>query len=145
MSLHLLGVESIERPIRRLSRSGAVVSLAGLAAGALLWREHPVLGAFGGAALASNVHGLATRRLTWREAGTDLGRHVVATAGSLALPRHPAIGYMAAAIAAELLIDGEGGGLVERAAQHITGPRRVEVIDAEVVPSKKTTALAKAA
>ena len=96
----------------------AIVSLIAGFFGSLLWRRHPVLGFLHAVALADNGQALAAGERTWKQAAEDIGKHVVATAGSLALPTHPAIGYVAAAVAADLLVDGKGGGVFERMAKH---------------------------
>lgn len=135
--------------LRPVSKANLLAGLAGGLAGGVLWRKHPVLGVLGGYALTSSVHDVATGERTLTQAGERVGQAVVATAGSLALPSHPAIGYVAAAIAANLLIDEEGTGLLQEWAHRAKRLRdRPEVIDAEVVdvkPDNTTTALAKAA
>lgn len=144
MDLDLLGADSPTQPEvyrhrPRLSLSGALLSIAAGAAGSLLWRKHPVLGFLGGSAVAGNVHAAATGDQSWKEAGERMGRHVVATAGSLALPAHPALGYVAAAFAADLLLDDKGGGVFADWAHHIA-KREPEVIDVTPVDTTKVLA-----
>ncbi len=74
--------------------------------GAALWRAHPVLGFLGASGLASNAHGYASSRLTLKQTGVNVGQHLAAVAGSLALGSHPAIGYVAGMLAADLILDG---------------------------------------
>lgn len=114
----------------------SVVSIVAGAIGASLVPSHPVLAFLNTAALAGNTHAVLKKERTVKDAAKRLGQHLVATAGSLAMPSYPAIGYVAGAIAADLLIDGKGGGIVEE--------MMPDVIDAEIVeerPAPKTTAL----
>jgi len=130
--LDFLGGTQVAKPSRApMSLSGNVVALGAGAVGAILWRRHPVLGFLGGSALASNVHALATKNRTFVEAGKRMGKHFVAVAGSLALPSHPAVGYVAGAVAGDLLLDGAGGGIIEEWA-HFAGvqePQHIEILD----------------
>lgn len=140
MSLDLLGAESPTQPVvhrhrPRLSLAGSLLSIGAGVVGSVLWRKHPVLGFLGASAVAGNVHAAATGDQTWREAGERMGRHVVATAGSLALPAHPALGYVAAAFAADLLLDDKGGGVFSEWAHHIA-KREPEVIDVTPADAK---------
>lgn len=131
-SLDFIGATSPALPPHALP---PIVMSAGVGIlGAVLWRAHPVLGFLGASALASNAYDLATRRQTWKQTGLRVGKHVAAVAGSLALHSHPAIGYVAGAVAADLLIDGKGGGVMEEWA-HRTGlaPGQPEIIDAVAV------------
>lgn len=107
-----------EPPVRSHVRPAVVSLIAGFF-GSILWRRHPVLGFLHAVALADNGQALAAGERTWKQAAGDVGKHVVATAGSLALPSHPAIGYVAAAVAADLLVDGRGGGILERMFEHV--------------------------
>ena len=132
--LDFLGTEPSAKPARiPMSLSGSAVAIGAGVIGAALWRKHPVLGFLGLSAFASNAHALATRNRSFGEAGKRMGKHFVAVAGSLALQSHPAVGYIAGAVAADLLLDGTGGGIVEEWA-HYAGvrdePQRVEIIDA---------------
>lgn len=105
------------------SRATALATVAGAVFGSLLWRQHPVLGLLGGAAAAGSAAEVALGEATWQEGASRVGKHLVAATGSLALPTHPALGYVAAAVAADLLLDGEGGGVLERAHAWATGAR----------------------
>lgn len=132
--LDFLGAELPIKPSARIpiSLSAGAVALVAGAIGAAICRKHPVLAFLSASALASNAHALATKNRTLTEAGKRMGKHVVAVAGSLALQSHPAVGYIAGAVAADLLLDGTGGGIVEEWA-HYAGvrdaPERVEIID----------------
>lgn len=130
--LDTLGAEPAGGLHHPISWPSTVVSLGAGAVGALLSRKHPVLGFLGASALASNVHAVAAGDRTWRDAGRRIGKHVMAVAGSLAMPTHPAVGYVAGAVAGDLLIDGEGGGIVEEFA-HYAGvreaPQKIEIVD----------------
>lgn len=130
--LDILGAEPAGGLTRPISVPSAAVSLAAGAIGALLSRKHPVLGFLGASALASNIHAVAAGDRTWKNAAKRIGKHVVAVAGSLAMPKHPAVGYVAGAVAGDLLLDGEGGGIVEEWA-HYAGvrevPEKIEMID----------------
>jgi len=108
-----MGAEELQLQPPRVTWQRVVVSLVAGVLGSRLFPKHPVLSFLGSAALASNVHAAATGEKSWYGAIRRVGCHVVATAGSLALPKHPAIGYVAGAIAGDLLLDGEGGGIVE--------------------------------
>ena len=130
--LDFLGGAQVAKPSRApMSLSGNAVAIGAGAVGAILWRRHPVLGFLGASALASNAHALATNNRTLTDAGKRLGKHIVAVAGSLALPSHPAVGYVAGAVAGDLLLDGAGGGIIEEWA-HFAGvqePQRIEILD----------------
>lgn len=139
----LLGAErAIARPMS--FGRGALAIGAGLV-GALLIRKHPVLAFLNAAALASNTHAVITNDRTVKGAIKRMGRHVVATAGSLALPKHPAMGYVAGAIAADLLIDDEGGGIIEEWADYegVRSTPKKEIIDAKFSEVKTNNALVK--
>lgn len=127
--LDLLGAER-RRVVRPLSASSLAIAVGGGLIGCFAWRKHPVLGFMGGAALTANTHALIAGHRTWKDAATRVGQHVVATAGSLALPAHPAFGYVAAAVAADLLVDGKDGGIIEEWAHH-AGADDSTIIDVE--------------
>ena len=103
----MLGAQEIKKP-ELLGKSdpwiATVATLAGGTAGALLWRKHQVLGLLNGFAVGGNVARVATKEITLRRAAENLGAHVVATASSLGLPSHPAIGYVAGAAGANLFL-----------------------------------------
>jgi hypothetical protein len=126
-----------------MSWGRGILALAAGALGAVLVPKHPMLAFLNTAALASNVHAVAKGERTAKDAIKRMGRHVVATAGSLALPKYPAMGYVAGAIAAELLIDGEGGGIIEEWSDYegIRNTPKREVLDAEFSEVKPTKAL----
>lgn len=130
--LDILGAEPAGGMVRQVSLSSTAVSLGAGALGAFLSRKHPVLGFLGASALASNIHAVAAGERTWRNAGHRIGKHVMAVAGSLAMPKHPAVGYVAGAVAGDLLIDGDGSGIVEEWA-HYAGvrdaPQNIEIVD----------------
>lgn len=138
----LLGAEPVKPT---LSFKRLTVALASGAVGALLMPRHPVLGFLNAAAVASNALAVEEGERTWPEAIKRMGRHIVATAGSLALPTHPAMGYVAGAVAADMLIDDEGGGILEEWADFEGIPSvgsDPNIIDAEIV-SDNTKALVK--
>lgn len=139
----ILGAEVIRR---RLPAKRTLLALAAGAVGAVLVKKHPVLAFLGSAAAASNVHAVVTGERTFKQAAQRMGRHVVATVGSLSVPKYPAMGYVAGAVAADLLIDGEGGGIIEEFTDYegIRSSLRGEVIDAEYTETKTPgTALTK--
>lgn len=131
--LDILGADEIKNLARPISWSSTAVSAGVGVLGALAWRRHPVLGFLGASALASNVHAVAAGDRGWKAAGKRMGKHLVAVAGALALPSHPAVGYVAGAVAGELLLDGDGSGIVEEWA-HYAGvrdaPQKIEILDA---------------
>jgi hypothetical protein len=136
--LDLLGADvEAAAPKKPITLGRGVVAVAAGALGALAWPAHRTLGFLNAAALASNTHAVVTGDRSWKDGVKRMGRHIVASAGSLALPNHPAIGYVAGAIAADLLIDGDGGGIIEEWARY------EDVIDGEVVESKPTAAIVK--
>jgi hypothetical protein len=153
--LVLLGAETQTKPARPVSLSSTALSIGVGTIAALAYPKHPVLLFLGTSALASNVHAVATGNRTWKEAARRIGRHIVAAAGSLALPSNPAVGYVAGAIAGDLLLDGSGGGIIEEWAHyagvewaHYAGVQEerpaVEVIDVTPIPpDHQTTALVK--
>jgi hypothetical protein len=127
-----------ERPARQLPVKRTLLALAAGAAGAVLVKKHPVLAFLGSAALASNVHAVAVGERTLKQAIQRMGRHVVATAGSLSVAKYPVMGYIAGAVAADMFIDGEGGGIIEEFTDYegIRSSLRGEVIDAEFTETK---------
>lgn len=140
-----LGAEELELPVK-ISWSRSAIAIAAGALAAALAPKHPVLAFFGIAAVTSNTHAVLAGDRTWKAAVKRVGRHVVATAGALALPKYPAMGYVAGAVAGDLLIDDEGGGIIAEWADYegVRAPRpRGEVIDVQVVEQPQTTALAK--
>lgn len=151
MSLELLGAETppprskLPARLRPVTRANLLASIAGGVAGLLAWRRHPVLGFLGGSVLANSTHDVATGERTWVQAGERVGQAVVATASSLALPSHPALGYVAGAVASSFLINEDGDGFLQEWA-HRTRRLKADdpnVIDAEVTPP--TTALVRRA
>lgn len=127
MGLDFIGAAPDAKQPHPLSLVDVGIALAAGAAGAALWRGHRVLGFLGASALGSNAHAVATGRRGWKDAARRLGKHVVATGGALALTSHPAIGYVGGAVAADLLLDGNGGGLLEEFA-HYTGIQETETV-----------------
>jgi hypothetical protein len=142
--LDILGADAIAKPSLSLKRLSLAVTAGAL--GALLVPRHPVLAFMNAAALASNTLAVEEGERSWPDALKRMGRHIVATAGSLALPTYPAIGYVAGAVAADLFIDNEGGGIIEEWADFEgvspTPPKNDNIIDAEIV-SDHTKALVK--
>jgi hypothetical protein len=137
-----LGAEPVAH-IARPSFGRSAIALAAGAVGAMFVPKHRVLAFLDTAALAGNVHAIASGDRSWKDAFRRLGRHVVATAGSLALPAYPVMGYIAGAIAGDLLLDGEGGGIIEEWTEYEGVAPRRDVIDAEIVETKSNTALVK--
>lgn len=86
------------------SWAAVAATLAGGAAGALVWRRHPVLGLLNGFALGGNTARVLTGEIPIRRAAENLGAHAIATAVSLGLPSHPAIGYVAGAASANIFL-----------------------------------------
>lgn len=127
-----------ELPHRKLPVTRTLLALVAGALGAVTVKKHPVLAFLGTAALASNAHAVAVGERSIKQAVQRLGRHVVATAGSLSVPKYPAMGYVAGAVAADMLIDGEGGGLIEEFTDYegIRSSIKGEVIDAEYTETK---------
>lgn len=111
----LLGVEP--QPVAERSatkwRPLAAAAIGGIA-GAVLWRSHPILGHLGGWALGRNIYGLATKERTLPQVGRALGSHAVATAASLSLPAYPVLGYIAGAVASDLLLSGDESNFARR-------------------------------
>lgn len=135
---HGFDILGAELPKRQLPVTRTLIALGAGALGAMLVPKHPVLAFLGTAAAASNAHAVVAGERDWKAAVKRMGRHVVATVGSLSVPKYPAMGYVAGAVAADMLIDGEGGGLIEEftAYEGITSPSRGEVIDAEFTETK---------
>jgi hypothetical protein len=131
----ILGAEPPRQPI---SLKRTLVALGAGAVGALLVPKHPVLAFLGIAAAASNTHAVLAEERTMKQAIQRMGRHIVATVGSLSVPKFPAMGYVAGAVAADLFIDGEGGGIIEEFTDYegIRSSLRGDVIDAEFTETK---------
>jgi hypothetical protein len=130
-----------------MSLARVAIALSAGAVGALLTPKHRVLAFLDVAAAASNVHAVALGERTWQDAIRRMGRHVVATVGALSVPKSIAAGgYIAGAIAGDMLFDGEGGGIIEELANYegVVGKKSSrDVIDAEfreVTPSSKALA-----
>lgn len=136
--LALLGAdrEVVRRKVRP-SISSAAVAVIGGAVGSALSGAHPVLGFLGGATVAGNAYGLARGDRTWKQAAERVGRHVVAAAGSLALPSHPVIGWCAGALAADLLMDEDDGGIIDEWVHHFKA-REGERVEADALPLRRT-------
>jgi hypothetical protein len=135
--LDFLGAEVLPKPAP-LTWGRTTLALMSGVVGAIFFRKHPVLAFLNAGALASNIHAVATGDRSVKNAIKRMGRHLVSTAGSLALPNHPAMGYVAGAVAADLLIDDEGGGIIDEWADYegISRSRqqqRQDVIDAEFI------------
>lgn len=91
-----------------------VASLGGGVLGAVLWRKHWLLATLLGTAAGRNIYGVYVKERDWKDGVRNMGQHLTATAGALALPTHPLVGYLAGAVAGEVLIDGKGNGLLEQ-------------------------------
>lgn len=89
--------------------------------GAIMWPGHRILGGLAGLAVGRNAAGLASGNATVRDAVESLGAHAIATAGSLALPSYPAIGYIAGAAAGGLALSHEGKSARDRLRDVLVG------------------------
>jgi hypothetical protein len=139
-----LGAEPVKsKP--QLSVTRTTLALVAGAIGAYFVPKHPVLAFLNAGALASNLHAVSAGERTKTDAIKRMGRHIVATAGALAMPSHPAIGYIAGAIAGDLLIDGEGGGIIDEWAEYegVKNTKRADVIDAEYTEAQPNQTLVK--
>lgn len=136
--IHGFDILGAEVPRRQLPVKRTLLALAAGAVGAVLVKKHPVLAFLGTAAAASNAHAVATGERTFKQAAQRMGRHIVATVGSLSVPKYPAMGYVAGAVAADLFIDGEGGGIIEEFTDYegIRSSLRGDVIEAEYTETK---------
>jgi len=106
----LLGIDLEPQSIEHSTKWYPIAAAAiGGIAGAVLWRSHPILGHLGGWALGRNIYGLATKERTLPQVGRTLGSHAVATAASLSLPAYPVLGYIAGAVASDLLLNSDEG------------------------------------
>ena len=145
----VLGAEVIKAPSREIPWGRSALAIGAGAIAAMFVPKHPVLAFLDTAAAVSNAHAVMAGERTWKEAVRRMGKHVVATVGALAVPKYPAMGYVAGAVGADLLIDGEGGGIIEEFTDYegIRGNKikpRGDVIDAEFVETKTPgTALTK--
>lgn len=77
----------------RIADAQAVTPYIGAAAGALLWKEHRVLGLLGGLAAGSAVPSLLVKEERV-DALCRLGVATLATVGSLSMPKHPVVGFV---------------------------------------------------
>lgn len=113
------------------------LALAAGALAAVLSRKHPVLAFLGGAAVVSNTHAVLKGERTWKQAVNRMGKHVVASVASLSVPKYPALGYVAGAVAGDMLLDGEGGGIIEEFADYEGIKSRFkDAIDVEYTETK---------
>lgn len=135
---HGFDILGAEKPPRQIPMKRTMIALAAGAIGAVLVKKHPVLAFLGTAAAASNTHAVLAGERTVKQAIQRMGKHIVATAGSLSVPKYPVMGYVAGAVAADLLIDGEGGGIIEEFTSYegIRSTLRGDVIDAEFTETK---------
>jgi len=133
----MLGAEEL-RPSRQISWTRSAMAITAGAVAAVLVPTHPVLAFLDVAAAVSNAHAVAVGERTVKDAIKRMGRHVVATVGSLSVPKYPAMGYVAGAVAADLLIDGEGGGIIEEIADYegVRSSPRKDAIDVDFVETK---------
>jgi hypothetical protein len=134
----LLGAEVLKAAPRPITWTRSAVAFAAGALGVLLVPKHPVLTFLGAAAAASNAHAVLAGERTVKEALRRMGKHVVATAGSLSIPKYPGVGYVAGAVAGDLLLDGEGGGILDEFSNYegFRSKPRGDVIDAEFTETK---------
>lgn len=135
---HGFDILGAEVPKRQLPIKRTLIALASGVVGMVLVKKHPVLAFLGTAAAASNAHAVISGERTVTQAIKRMGRHIVATAGSLSVSKYPALGYVAGAVAADMFIDGEGGGIIEEFADYegIRSSLRGDVIDAEFTETK---------
>ncbi len=82
-------------------------TVAGAAAGTLLWSSHRLLGLLGGASLGRNVPALFHREDRKTAAG-NLASTGVAVAGSLLWRAHPALGFIFGLVAGRLVANQVG-------------------------------------
>lgn len=78
-------------------------TVVGAAAGAVLWRQHRVLGAVLGASLGRNLPALLDSGLR-RHAVCNMGTTGAAVAGALIFERNPLVGFGAGWVAANALV-----------------------------------------
>jgi hypothetical protein len=105
-----------------------VATLGGGLVGSLLWSRlptfgphHPVLGLLNGFALGGNAARAAVGEITPRRAVENIGAHAVATAGALALPSYPWLGYLAGAAGSNLFLRRTGDSYLERLDETVLG------------------------
>jgi hypothetical protein len=135
----LLGAEALEPAPKKFVWTRSALAIAAGAVAASVFKRHPVLAFLDTAAAVSNAHAVYVGERTWRDAAKRMGRHVVATVGSLTVPKYPAAGYVAGAVAGDLLFDGEGGGIIDEIANYEgikSSKPRGDVIDAEFTETK---------
>ena len=72
-----------------------------------------MLAFLGVSALTANVQAVQRGERSIKEAAKNMGRHVVASAGALAMPAHAWAGYLAGAFAGDLFFDHHGTGIVD--------------------------------
>jgi hypothetical protein len=139
--LDMLGAEPASLQHSFSWSRGTIALVAGALGAFVFRRSHPVLAFLDFSALASNTHAVVAKERSWQDAGRRMGRHLIATAGSLAMPKHGLIGYLAGAVGADMLIDGEGGGVIEEWARYTGVGGSGDVIDAEIVEEKPPAAM----
>lgn len=119
--------KSLENYERDAMITGAA-SIAGAIAGAVLWKQHRVLGLFSGGTAAAVASSLAlSKGKDWPDAVQRLGTTAGSVGGSLMWPRHPILGFLA-------------GGLVTGAATcFVPGTSSMKAIEAMRKDEKKLT------
>jgi len=118
----LLVLGADEPPRENNSLKLAAGLLGGVLLGAL-WGKHRALGVLNGFALGNNLSRIWLREISLRRGVENVGAHLVATAGSLALPSHPVIGYLAGALGGSMFIHRDDT-LLERVEETVVGKRR---------------------
>lgn len=137
----LLGAEL---PPKQMTWTRGILAVAAGAVAATLVPKHPFLAALGAASIASNAHAVAKGERTAKQALRRMGRHVIATAGSLALPKYPAIGWGAGFISSGFILDEEDSLLAEWSASEKSEKKKDDsIIDAEFTEKPDTKALVK--
>ena len=104
--LDVLGAEPITTGNKE--RNAVIRSVASLVVGSLaasMIPKHPVLGFIGASAATYNLVSVAQKETMPRDATRNMLKHAVAITGSLTMKTHPVWGYLAGAIAGNLLLD----------------------------------------
>jgi hypothetical protein len=124
-SLAALAAEPTQEPEVKPNGQSWVVgaTVGGGIAGCLLWKEHPILGMLDGFAVGGNFSRVVLRQIPVRRAAENLGAHLVATTGALALPSYPALGYLSGVVASNLFLRRDDT-LIQRIDETVIGESR---------------------
>lgn len=100
MNFDLLNAQDLTLKVKRPT----VLSVIGGSIGLFAWRAHPILGLLTGIVVSHGIYDFYNQKATSQEVARDLGKHASAVGGALLFGAHPVLGYLAGAIAGQLVL-----------------------------------------